>query len=73
MTEQEMHYYQKIEDHGSKVGWVAPPTQEDKDFLAYFRKVCKRYNIVPSKATKLEYDFVTRVTESEFYLQQVNA
>ncbi len=73
MTEREKQYYQEIEDHGSKVGWVATPTQEDKAFLAYFRKVCKRYNIIPSKATKLEYDFVTRVTESEFYLQQANA
>ena len=36
-------------------------------------KVFKRYNIVPSKATRLEYDFVTRVAESEFYQQQANA
>ncbi len=73
MTDQEKRYYQEIEDHGSAVGWVAPTNQEDKAFLSYFRKVCKRYNIAPSKATKLEYDFVTRVTESEFYLQQANA
>lgn len=50
--------------------WVSPLTQEDRDYFAYFRAVCKRYNIVPSKATRLEYDFVTRVTESEFYLQK---
>lgn len=31
--------------------------------------VYKRYNIIPSKATKLEYEFVTKVAESEFYLQ----
>ena len=37
------------------------------------RTVFKRYNIVPSKATRLEYDFVLRVAESEFYLQQANA
>ena len=53
-------------------GWVAPLNREDREFLAYFRSVCKRYNIVPSKATKLEYDFVTRVAESEFYLQRAN-
>lgn len=35
-----------------------------------FRTVCKRYNIDPSKANRLEYDFVTRVAESEFYLQR---
>lgn len=47
--------------------------EEDKAFFAYFRSVLKRYNISPSKATRLEYDFVTRVAESEFYLQKVNA
>ena len=48
--------------------WVAPLEQEDREYFAYFRTVCKRYNIVPSKATRLEYDFVMRVAESEFYL-----
>lgn len=53
--------------------WVSPLTQEDRDYFAYFCTVCtvcKRYNIVPSKATRLEYEFVTRVAESEFYLQK---
>lgn len=50
--------------------WVAPLEQEDREYFAYFRTVCKRYNIVPSKATRLEYDFVMRVAESEFYLQK---
>ena len=50
--------------------WVSPLTQEDRDYFAYFRMVCKRYNIVPSKATRLEYEFVTRVAESEFSLQK---
>lgn len=61
------------EEHGAQQGWVAPMTQEDREFFAYFRSVFKRYNIDPSKATRLEYDFVTRVAESEFYLQQANA
>ena len=63
----------RIEAIGNKQGWVAPLTHEDKEYFAYLRKVFKRYNIVPSKATRLEYDFVTRVAESEFYLQQANA
>lgn len=63
----------QLEEHGAAAGWVAPLKQEDKDYFAYLRMVFKRYNIVPSKATRLEYDFVTRVAESEFYLQQVNA
>ena len=63
----------KIEAHGAENGWVAPMTEEDRKFFAYFRSVFKRYNISPSKATRLEYDFVTKVAESEFYLQRANA
>ena len=73
MTEQEKKYLQEMETLGAEDGWVSPLTQEDKDFFAYFRSVCKRYNISPSKANRLEYDFVTRVAESEFYLQDANA
>ena len=58
---------------GSEQGWVAPLPQEDKEYFAYLRTVVKRYNIVPSKTTRQEYDFVIRVAESEFYLQQANA
>ena len=48
-------------------------TQDDRDFIAYFRSVFKRYNIVPSKATELEYEFVTKVAESEFYEKRAQA
>lgn len=73
MKSQDKSYLQKMEAHGAENGWVAPLSQEDIEFFAYFRSVCKRYNINPGKATRLEYDFVTRVAESEFYLQQANA
>jgi hypothetical protein len=73
MDQNEKEYLLKIEEQGAEMGWVAPLTQEDRDYFAYLRTVFKRYNIVPSKATRLEYDFVTRVAESEFYLQQANA
>lgn len=63
----------RMEAVGSEQGWVAPLTQEDREYFAYLRRVFQRYNIVPSKATRLEYDFVIRVAESEFYLQQANA
>lgn len=63
----------RVETIGSEQGWVSPLTQEDKEYFAYLRMVFKRYNIVPSKATRMEYDFVTRVAESEFYLQRANA
>ena len=70
MTREELLRAEAI---GSEQGWVAPLTQEDKEYFAYLRTVFNRYNIVPSKATRLEYGFVLRVAESEFYLQQANA
>jgi len=73
MTEEKKLYLQDVESHGADNGWVAPLTDEDREFFAYFRSVFKRYNIVPSNATRLEYDFVTKVAESEFYLQRANA
>ena len=51
---------EKIENLGAATGWVSPLSAEDKEFIKYFRSVFKRYNIDPSKATRLEYDFVTR-------------
>ena len=69
MTEERKQYLQNIETHGMENGWVSPLTEEDKEFFRYFRMVCRRYNIVPSKATQMEYDFVTKVAESEFYIQ----
>ena len=73
MTEEKKQYLGEMEAHGAENGWVSPLTEEDKEFFAYFRSVCKRYNIAPSKATRMEYDFVTRVAESEFYLQRAGA
>ena len=73
MSEMSREELLRAEAIGSEQGWVAPLTQEDKEYFAYLRTVFKRYNIVPSKATRLEYDFVLRVAESEFYLQQANA
>ena len=73
MSEMSREELLRAEAIGSEQGWVAPLTQEDREYFAYLRTVFKRYNIVPSKATRLEYDFVLRVAESEFYLQQANA
>ena len=63
----------RMEAVGAEQGWVSPLSQEDKEYFAHLRAVFKRYNIIPSKATRLEYDFVVRVAESEFYLQKANA
>lgn len=35
-------------------------------------EIFKRYNILPSRAARLEYDFATRIAESEFSLQRAN-
>ena len=68
MDKERMEELEKIEAHGAENGWVAPTAEEDKAYFAYFRSVFKRYNISPSKATRLEYNFVTQVAENEFYL-----
>jgi len=71
MDKERMAELEKIEAHGAENGWVTPMTEEDKAYFAYFHLVFKRYNISPSKATRLEYNFVTQVAENEFYLQKV--
>ena len=73
MDQERLEYLPRIEEHAAETGWVAPLTHEDKEYFAYLRTVFKRYNIAPSKATRMEYNFVLRVAESEFYLQQANA
>lgn len=73
MTQERLAYLERIEDHGAEHGWVAPLNREDIEYFAHFRKVCKRYNINPGKATRLEYDFVMQVAESEFCLQAANS
>lgn len=73
MTHEEFEYLKRIEDHAAETGWVAPMTQEDRDYFAYLRRVCARYNISLSCATPLELDFVDRVTESELRLSRANA
>ena len=73
MDKERMAELEKIEAHGAENGWVAQMAEEDREFFAYFRSVFKRYNISTLHATRLEYDFVTRVAESEFYLQKANA
>lgn len=58
MDKERMAELEKIEAHGAENGWVTPMTEEDKAYFAYFRSVFKRYNISPSKATRLEYSLL---------------
>lgn len=71
MTKERLDYLKRIEELGTEQGWVSPMNQEDIEYFANFRKVCNRYNINPSEATRLEYDFVVQITESEFYGNRV--
>ena len=73
MTQERMTYLEYIEAFVADLGWVAPLDKEDIAYFAHFCSVCRRYNINPGKATRLEYDFLVRVTESEFYLKPANA
>ena len=45
MDKERMAELEKIESHGAENGWVAPMTEEDREFFSYFRSVFKRYNI----------------------------
>lgn len=67
MDQKRLEYLRQVERHADETGWVAPLTQEDKDHFAYLRKVFKRYNIAPSKATPTEYDFVVRVSLKDLW------
>ena len=67
MKQKELEYLRQIEDHASRTGGVSPLTREDKEYFSYLRQVSKRYNIDMSKANRLEYNFVIRVAENEFY------
>ena len=41
MDQKELEYLRRIEDHAAQTGWVAPLTQEDKEYFAYLRQVSK--------------------------------
>ena len=45
MDKERMATLEEIESHGAENGWVAPMTEEDREFFAYFRSVFNRYNI----------------------------
>lgn len=62
-------YLQRVEDHAAETGWLTPPTQESRDYMALLLGVCARYNIVLSRATPLDL-FVTRVADDKFYARR---
>lgn len=73
MDEARLEYLRKIEEHAAETEWVAPLTQEERDYAVCFRAVCKRYNIDFSKATRLEHNFVIQAAEAEFQRRKAEA
>ena len=59
--------FSRLDDLAAPADYVAPSTEEDLGYLAYFRQVCKRYNIVFSEADSDERDFVIRMAEKGYY------
>lgn len=53
---------------GSGKGWVVPLTRRVKSIFPICGQCSNSINIISSKVTWLEHDFVLRVAESEFYL-----
>ena len=39
MDKERMAALEEIESHGAENGWVAPMTEEDREFFAHFRSV----------------------------------
>ena len=46
--------------------YVTPPTEQDLAYTAYFREVCKRYNIDFATADADEREFVMRMADKGF-------
>lgn len=59
--------FSHLDELAAPAGYVAPSTEEDLGYLAYFRQVCKRYNILFSEADQDERDFVIRMAEKGYY------
>lgn len=57
----------RLDDLAAPNGYTAPSTSEDLAYIAYFRQMCKRYNIDFSSADQDEQDFILRMTEKSFY------
>lgn len=58
--------YLRLDDLAAPDGYVAPSTNEDLAYIAYFRQACKRYNIDFASADQDERDFVIRMAEKNF-------
>lgn len=58
--------YLKLDELAAPDGYVAPSTNEDLAYIAYFHQTCKRYNIDFTIADQDERDFVIRMAEKNF-------
>ena len=72
ITKERAEYLTKMEALGTAQDGVSPMNQEDTEYIALFRRICNRYNINPNQTTRLEYDFVMQVAESESFGNREN-
>lgn len=45
--------FTRLDDLAGPNGYAAPPTSEDLAYVIHFRRICRRYNIMLPKLTKM--------------------
>ena len=69
MDKERMAELEKIEAHGAENGWVAPMTEEGREFFAYFRSVFKRYNKITLRVIVDQQDLFVFICKSSSKIQ----
>ncbi len=59
--------FNRLDELGAPNSYVTPPTEQDLAYTAYFREVCKRYNIDFAAADADEREFVMRMASKGFF------
>lgn len=59
--------FSQLDELGAPNSYVTPPTKQDLTYTAYFREVCKRYNIDFAAADADEREFVMRMADKGFF------
>ena len=57
----------RLDELDTPNSYVTPPTEQDLAYTAYFREVCKRYNIDFATADADEREFVMRMADKGFF------
>lgn len=59
--------FSRLDELGAPNNYVTSPTEQDLAYTAYFREVCKRYNIDFATADADEREFVMRMADKGFF------